>query len=104
LAGFLVAFAAGVAGILLRRWLRAALAAVGLGATALAGAAMVGAVEELQRAALYRDLDVAGAYSPAESVLVATWAGALALLALALALAGLALYRLRAAARRAQPG
>jgi hypothetical protein len=102
LAGFLVAFAAGVAGILLRRRLRAALAAVGLGATALAGAAMVGAVEELQRAALYRDLDVAGAYSPAESVLVATWAGALALLALALA--GLALYRLRAAARRAQPG
>jgi hypothetical protein len=35
LAGFLVAFAAGVAGILLRRRLRAALAAVGLGAAAL---------------------------------------------------------------------
>jgi hypothetical protein len=102
LAGFLVAFAAGVAGIVLRRRLRAALAAVGLGAAALAAAGGFGAIEELERASLYRDLGVPGAYSPAESVLVATWASALALLALAPA--GLALYRVRAAARRAQPG
>jgi hypothetical protein len=83
LSGSLMAFAAGVAGILLRRRLRAALAAVGLGAAALAAAAIVGAVEEVQRASLYRDLDVAGAYSPAETALVATWGCALALLALA---------------------
>lgn len=102
LAGFLVAFATGVAGILLRRRLRAALAAVGLGAAALAAAAIVGAVEELERASLYRDLGVAGAYSPGEAALVATWACTLALLVLAPA--GLALYRLRAAAGRARPG
>lgn len=103
LVGFLLAFAAGVAGILLRRRLRAALAAVGLGAAALAAAAIVGAVEELERASLYRDLGVAGVYSPAETALVATWACALALLALAPA--GLALKRtLRAAAGRARLG
>lgn len=102
LAGFLVALIAGVAGILLRRRLRAALFAVGLGAAALAAAAVLGAVEELQRASLYRDLGVPGAYSPGEAALVATWACGLALLALAPA--GLALYRLRAAVRRARPG
>jgi hypothetical protein len=102
LAGFLVAFIAGVAGILLRRRLRAALSAVGLGAAALAAAAVVGAVEELQRASLYRDLGVPGAYSRAEAALLATWVCALALLALAPA--ALAAYRLRAAARRVRPG
>jgi hypothetical protein len=98
----LVAFIAGVAGILLRRRLRAALSAVGLGAAALAAAAVVGAIEQLQRASLYRDLGVPGAYSPAEAALLATWVCALALLALGPA--ALAAYRLRAAARRARPG